>query len=262
MKPELPAHDTYLAFAEQLANQSRSMLLKARESAPSIQIKADASFVTTTDKAIEAALRIMIEKTFPDHGILGEEFENVNIDAEFVWVLDPIDGTAPFIAGIPVYGTLIGLAHRERPFVGVIDHPATAERWAGVSGRFATHNGVPVQTRTCSSIDGALITCSSPDFMGPNERKRFAVIAKRAQYVQYGGSCYAYGVLASGRTDMAIDGGLDPFDIYASAAVIEGAGGYCTDWNGKPLSFDMQGTVLAAGDKARLDEVVSILRSN
>ncbi|MEP3032935.1 MAG: inositol monophosphatase family protein, partial [Pseudoruegeria sp.] len=107
MTADFPAHAEYLAFAETLSDQSRKMLLAVKGMAPEIDIKSDDSFVTTTDKAVETALREMIQETYPDHGILGEELENINIDADFVWVLDPIDGTAAFVAGIPVYGTLI-----------------------------------------------------------------------------------------------------------------------------------------------------------
>lgn len=260
MTTEFPEHSEYLAFAEKLADQSRKLLLAVKDSAPEIDIKSDASFVTTTDKAVETALRDMIQKAYPDHGILGEEFDNVNIDAELVWVLDPIDGTAAFVAGIPVYGTLIGLAWCGQPYVGVIDHPVTSDRWVGVSGKMATHNGTPIHVRACASVETAYATCSNADFMSDAERIRFDVLRKRAQYVQYGGSCYAYGVLASGRTDLAIDSGLDSFDVYAPAAVIQGAGGYITDWNGDPLTLDMAGHVLAAGDKARLDEAVAVLK--
>lgn len=255
-----PAHDEFLIFAEHLADKSRAMLREACHHQPEVQIKADASFVTNTDKAVETALRDRIMDRFPDHGILGEEFENVNTEDEFVWVLDPIDGTAPFIAGIPVYGTLIGLAWQGRPFLGVMDHPVTADRWCGVSGRFATRNGAPVRVRPCAAIQDAFVTCSNADFMAPADQARFARIRQRARYVQYGGSCYAYGVLASGNTDLAIDGGLDPFDVYACAAVIEGAGGHFTDWQGDPLSFDMTGTVVAAGDPSRLAEALLDLR--
>jgi inositol-phosphate phosphatase/L-galactose 1-phosphate phosphatase/histidinol-phosphatase len=260
MTADLPPHDDYLAFAETLANQSRKMLLAVKNHVPEIDIKSDASFVTTTDKAVETALRAMIQEAYPDHGILGEEFDNVNIDADFVWVLDPIDGTAAFVAGIPVYGTLIGLAWHKQPYIGVIDHPVTSDRWTGVAGTMATHNGIDIRVRPCASIETAYATCSNADFMTDAERVRFDVLRKRAQYVQYGGSCYSYGVLASGRTDLAIDSGLDSFDIYAPAAIIQGAGGYVTDWNGDPLALDMAGHVLAAGDKSRLDEAVVILK--
>lgn len=260
MIADFPPHAEYLSFAETLADQSRQMLLAAKDKAPEIDIKSDASFVTTTDKAVEMALREMIQKTYPEHGILGEEFDNINIDADLVWVLDPIDGTAAFVAGIPVYGTLIGLAWKGQPFAGVIDHPVTADRWTGVAHMMASHNGVPIRVRSCPSVETAYATCSNADFMSEEERARFEALRRRAQYVQYGGSCYSYGVLASGRTDLAVDSGLDSFDVYAPAAVIQGAGGHITDWNGDPLTLDMAGHVLAAGDKARLDEAVSILQ--
>jgi histidinol phosphatase-like enzyme (inositol monophosphatase family) len=260
MRSEPPNHTEFLAFAEKLADRSRAMLLEAKDKAPEVDIKSDASFVTTTDKAVETALREMILDTYPDHGILGEEFGNLNIDADLVWVLDPIDGTAAFVAGIPVYGTLIGLAWKGKPFIGVIDHPVTDDRWTGVSHVLALHNGTPIKVRNCASLETAYTTCSNSDFMNDAELTRFTVLRKRAQYVQYGGSCYSYGVMASGRTDLAVDSGLDPFDVYASAAVIEGAGGYMTDWNGKALSFDMAGHVVAAGDKARLEDAIAILQ--
>lgn len=260
MISDLPPYGEFLTFAELLADTSRAILLEASARAPDIEIKADASYVTATDKEIEMALRDMIQSRYAGHGILGEEFENTNIDAEFVWVLDPIDGTAPFIAGIPVFGSLIGLAWNGAPYLGVIEQPMTRDRWVGVAGTMAQFNGQPVRTRACASIETALVTCSNSDFMTEPEREKLDQVRRRAQYVQYGGSCYAYGVLASGRTDLALDGGLDAFDIYAPAAVITGAGGFVCDWDGNPLSFDMKGSVLAAGDKARLDEVLSIVK--
>ncbi len=260
MTSQLPPHAEFLSFAEKLADRSRAMLLEASQRKPEVEIKADASFVTTTDKAVETALREMILDAYPDHGILGEEFENTNIDAEFVWVLDPIDGTAAFVAGIPVYGSLIALAWNGAPYVGVIEHPMTSDRWTGVTGTFAHFNGKPINVRPCATMEVAYATCSNRDFMSASEQAKFDQVRERVQYVQYGGSCYSYGVLASGRVDLALDGGLDAFDIYAPSAVITGAGGYVTDWNGGALTFDMKGNVLAAGDRARLDEVISIVQ--
>ncbi len=259
MKTDFPPHQDYLAFAEKLADASRGMLLTAAMQIPEVQLKADASFVTSTDKAVEAKMREMIAEAFPAHGILGEEFENTNVDAEFVWVLDPIDGTAPFIAGIPVYGTLIGLAWNGKPFIGVMDHPATADRWTGVAHLFAKRNGQPVKVKSCARLDQAFVTCSNPDFMTDSELSRFTTLRKQVPYVQYGGSCFAYGTLASGRTDIAIDSGLEPYDVYASAAVIQGAGGYMTDWKGNDIDFNMTGTVIAAGDHDRLQDTIRIL---
>ncbi len=259
MTSNYPPHQGFLDFAEKLADASRTMILAALDHAPKIDIKPDASFVTDTDKAVEARMREMIESTYPDHGILGEEFENTNLDAEFVWVLDPIDGTAPFIAGIPVYGTLIGLAWQGKPYVGVMDHPATSDRWTGVVGRFANRNGSGVSVRPCPGLKNAFVTCSSPDFMTGPERAKFAELRACVPYVQYGGSCFSYGVLASGQVDLAVDSGLEPFDVFASAAVIAGAGGFMTDWNGNELNLGWSGQVIAAGDRRCLEAALALL---
>jgi inositol-phosphate phosphatase/L-galactose 1-phosphate phosphatase/histidinol-phosphatase len=242
------AHAELLTFAHRLADASGAMLRTAAMLPPEVDLKSDASFVTNTDKAIELRLRAMIQDTYPGHGIFGEEFENVNMGSEYVWVLDPIDGTAAFVAGIPVYGTLIGLAHEGRPYVGIIDHPITNDRWAGIAGVMAERNGSPIRTRPCNNLKNALGTCSNPDFMNEGELARFTRLRRQLQYVQYGGSCYAYGVLASGRTDLAIDSGLDAFDVIASIAIIEGAGGSASDWQGNGIALGWSGQIIAAGD--------------
>lgn len=249
-------------FAERLADESRAILARAAGDVPVIDLKDDQSYVTETDRRIEARLREIIDAEYPDHGILGEEHGARDLDAEYVWVLDPIDGTAPFIAGIPVYGTLIGLARRGSPWLGVIDHPATSDRWVGVSGEWATLNGTPVRTRQCAEFEPALMTNSNPDFFSPAERAAFDALRARVRYTQYGGSCYAYGVLASGRTDLGVDGGLDTFDIFAPAAVIEGAGGTITDWSGQRFTLDWQGLVLAAGDPGLHARALELLQSS
>ncbi len=248
-----------LAFADGLADESRTMLQAAAGQRLEVDIKGDDSYVTAFDRAIETRLRERIEARYPTHGILGEEHGSRDLDAEFVWVLDPIDGTAPFVAGIPVYGTLIGVAKAGRPWIGVIEHPASQDRWLGVSGESASFNGTPVRTRPCDALARALMTNSNPDFFSEGERQAFDRLRAGVQYTQYGGSCYAFGVLASGRTDLAIDGGLDPFDIFAPAAVIEGAGGVVTDWAGDPITIDWRNLVLAAGDPARHAEALGVL---
>lgn len=248
MNMNIAPHTELLTFAHRLADASGDMLRAAAVLPPEVGLKSDASFVTNTDKAIELRLRELILDAYPNHGIFGEEFGNVNVDAEFVWVLDPIDGTAAFVAGIPVYGTLIGLAREGRPYVGIIDHPITDDRWAGVAGIMAERNGSPIRTRPCRDLKSALGTCSNPDFMNAGELERFTRLRKQLQYVQYGGSCYAYGVLASGRTDLAIDSGLDAFDVIASIAIIEGAGGSASDWHGKNVALGWSGQIIAAGD--------------
>lgn len=251
--------DELVAFAESLAEEARSILREANTMPTEIRYKADASPVTDLDRRIEAQIRTRIDDRYPEHGILGEEHGSRDLDADLVWVIDPIDGTAPFIAGIPVYGTLIGLAHHGRPYVGVIDHPATDDRWIGVAGRFARHNGKAVRTRRCDLLAEAFMTNSNPDFLNDDEMRAFAALKSQVRYVQYGGSCYAYAMLASGRTDIGLDANFDPFDVFAPAAVIEGAGGMVTDWSGKPIDLEWSGQILAAGCAEMHERAVSVL---
>ncbi len=259
MAPDHVNSDELIAFAEFLADEARAILREAKAAPADVHYKADASPVTDLDRRIEAHIRMFIDDRYPEHGILGEEYGNRDLDAELVWVLDPIDGTAPFIAGIPVYGTLIGLAHHGRPFIGVIDHPATDDRWVGVAGTFARHNGRAVRARHCKRIEDAFVTNSNPDFLDADEMSAFTALKSRVRYVQYGGSCYAYAMLASGRTDIGLDAKFDPFDVFAPAAVIEGAGGIVTDWSGKAIDLEWRGQILATGCAAMHEQAMAIL---
>lgn len=242
--------DTLTAFALRLADESRRILGAAAAVAMRVEAKADNSFVTDVDRAIEERLRELIADEFPGHGVLGEEFGASNLDADLVWVLDPVDGTAAFVAGIPVYGTLVALGRDGRPWLGVLDYPATGDRWVGVTDIYASRNGSPVRTRPCPSPADALLTCSNPDFFPPIEQQALGRVRDRVRYTLYGASSYAFGLLASGRTDLSVDCGLKPYDVFAPAAVISGAGGLMTDWTGADLGLDTRGTVLAAGDRS------------
>jgi len=236
-------------FAEQLAQASGDIIRRAAREPVAIEVKSDASPVTAVDKAVEDRLRDMIGETYPDHGILGEERGATSLGAEFNWVLDPIDGTLPFLAGIPVYGTLIALVHGEIPVLGVIDMPMTAERWMGVAGRATTRNGDPVRTRRCATLGAALMSTSNPDFYNTRERPAFARLHGATKFCVYGGSCMAYGRIADGRTDIGIDVGYDIYDYLALVPVIAGAGGRITDWEGAPLGLNSGSRLLAAGDE-------------
>lgn len=237
-----------LAFSERLADISRAMLLEAARDMPLVALKEDDSFVTTTDRAVEARLREEIRARWPDHGILGEEYGSEGLDAEHVWVLDPIDGTAAWIAGIPVYGTLISVARAGRALTGVIDLPMTGERLTGISDRGAWHGGAPIRVRQGTALADAYMTSSNPRFVPEADRGRFARLDGQVRFTQYGASCYGYACLARGRTDLAVDAGFDTYDLFAPTAIIEGAGGLVTDWDGRPLTLDWHGRVIAAGD--------------
>ena len=248
-----------LAFANQIADEARAIVAEAVQTAHTVSYKADRSFVTTTDRAIEKRLRERIEAAYPDHGILGEEFGSYGLDREFVWVIDPIDGTAAFIAGIPVYGTLIGVARATLPWLGVMDLPATRERMSGIAGVSATHNGTPVRCKPSDKLERAFLTSSNPSFLTDAEREAVGRLGQAVSFIQYGGSCYAYGCLARGHTDLAVDGGLDPYDVFATAAIIEGAGGVVSDWAGRPIDLNWKGQIAAAGDRALHGEALAKL---
>lgn len=246
-------------FAETLADASRSVLAPAIGQFHDVEVKGDATLVTQIDREIEARLREMIAKRFPSHGMVGEEWGTANREAEFVWVIDPIDGTGQFVAGVPVYGTLIGLAQGGRPVVGVADHPATDDRWVGVAGVGTTRNGKAVRVRRCGELARAMLSTSSPDFYKPAEWERFRALRREVRWAVYGASCYAYALLASGRVDLAVDCGLDIFDLAALVAIIEGAGGTVTDWRGQPITLAWAGSIVAAGDPEVHERALAIL---
>ncbi len=263
----LPASDlqALLALAGRIADESGRMLradrTRPRGGASQFETKDDASPVTALDRAIESRMRDMIAGTFPGHGILGEEFAPDRVDAEFVWVIDPIDGTKQFIAGVPVYGTLISVTCGGTPIVGIIDHPITAERWVGATGRPTTLDGQPIRTRACARLADALMSCSNPETIGPNERAGFERVRAATKWRLYGASCYAYASLATGQIDLSVDsGGHREVDYCALVPVIEGAGGVITDWNGQPLTLHSGTSLIAAGDRRRHAEALLLLR--
>jgi histidinol phosphatase-like enzyme (inositol monophosphatase family) len=196
----------------------------------------------------------------PGHGITGEERGDTALDREFVWVIDPIDGTLPFLANLPVFGTLIALLHNEKPVLGVIDMPATQERWIGCAGLATTLNGEPVRARDCADLSAALLSTSNPDFYGASDLQAFERLKAKVRWTVYGGSCMAYAQLATGRIDVGVDVALDIFDYLALVPVIEGAGGVVTDWEANPLTRKSGGRLIAAGDRRAHDQALEVLQ--
>src|SRR5689334_22112779 len=149
-----PAH---LALADALADAAGGVIRRYFRQKIAIEDKRDLTPVTIADREAETAMRRLIEARFPEHGILGEEHGRTRPDAEYVWLLDPIDGTKSFISGIPLFGTLIALTRNGRPVLGVIDQPISRERWVGAEGRPTSLNGAPVRTRTCADLAAATL---------------------------------------------------------------------------------------------------------
>jgi len=262
-RPGDPARDRELALAlalaPALADLARPIILGHFRQALAVDRKADLSPVTIADRAAEAAMRRLIGERFPAHGILGEEHGTERPDAEFVWVLDPIDGTKQFITGKPLFGTLIALAHQGRPVLGVIDIPALDERWIGADDRPATLNGRPVRARPCPELGEAMLYSTSPQmFVGP-DADAFARLVPAVRHALFGSDCYAYGQVASGCADLVVEASLKPYDYCAPAAVIRAAGGVMTDWRGDPPGLAGDGRIVACGDPRLLGPVLDRL---
>ena len=236
------------AFAEELADAARTVSLKYFRTAVDADAKADASPVTIADRETETLLRDMIEAQFPDHGIFGEEHGSVRTDAEFVWVLDPIDGTKTFITGRPMFGTLIGLLRDSRAVMGFMDMPAINERWVGIDGTTTLFNGQPVSTRPCQSINTSWLYATSPTMFTEDHFPAFDRLRDASRYGNWGAECMAYGLLANGWVDIVCEDTMGPYDYVALVPIVEGAGGVMTTWAGQPLNLDSDGPVLAVGD--------------
>jgi inositol-phosphate phosphatase/L-galactose 1-phosphate phosphatase/histidinol-phosphatase len=238
-----------LDLAERLADAAGAIARRYFRQPFAIEDKPDRTPVTVADREAEAAMRALIEARFPADGILGEEHGAIRSDASRLWVLDPIDGTKSFIAGIPLFGTLIALVENGTPVLGVIDQPVLRERWIGRSGQPTHLNGAPVRTRNCATLAAASLYATSPD-MFDADRAAFERLKDSVKVARFGADCYAYAQLTSGFIDLVVEADLKPYDYCALVPVIEGAGGSITDWHGKPLGLSSDGRVVAAGDPA------------
>ena len=243
----------FSAFVDELAMVSGEIILPFFRTALSVEDKGrPGSFdpVTAADRAAETAMRTLIRRTFPDHGIIGEEHGRERADAEYVWVLDPIDGTKSFISGMPAWGTLIALLRAGQPVFGMMSQPFTRERFSGDGGR-ARYRGPAgerdLRVRACAELSAAVLFTTSPLLMNAGDRASFGRIEQRVRLSRYGGDCYAYCMLAAGHVDLVIETELKPHDVLPLVPIITGAGGVITTWEGAPPHAG--GRIVAAGDK-------------
>ena len=246
--------DDLAALAERLADAARAEVRPYYRRQLSVEDKPDATPVTEIDRAAEAAMRRLIEAAAPEHGIVGEEFGAARGEAEFVWVLDPIDGTKRFITGSPLFGSLIALLRDGAPLLGVIEMPVLEERWIGIAGRPTVRRAADgvhsAGTRACADLAGATLTASSPHMFEGADAEAFDRLRRAAKMPLYGGDCYSYAMLAEGLLDLVCEADMAVYDYMALVAVVEGAGGVVSDWQGRPLGLESDGRVLAAGDPA------------
>jgi histidinol phosphatase-like enzyme (inositol monophosphatase family) len=264
----------FAAFVDRLAQVASEVILPFFRSAIRAEDKSKGGVfdpVTEADRAAEVAMRRLIGQTFPAHGVIGEEYGRDRPEAEYVWVLDPIDGTKSFISGLPMWGTLIGLTHLGRPVYGMMAQPFTRERYFG-DGKRARWRGLALprgdsasgewitrtlRVRTCPSLAEATMMTTSPLLFNEEDRAAYRRVEKPTRLTRYGGDCYAYCMLASGFIDIVIEVGLKPHDIVALVPIIEGAGGVVTDWEGGPAAAG--GRVIAAGDRRVHAQAMTLL---
>ena len=247
------------SFFHALASAAADAALPHFRTGVAVSNKAEVGFdpVTAGDKGAELAMRALIERDYPDHGILGEEEDDVRPDAEDVWVLDPIDGTRAFISGIPLWGTLIGLRSGGIPVAGMMTQPFIGERFFGAAGA-ATYTGPlgnsVLKTRACPSLSDALLCTTSPYLFASGDVERYRSLEASVRMARYGTDCYAYCLLAAGHVDVVIESGLKPYDILALIPIIEAAGGRVTTWDGDSAAEG--GRILATGDPRLHDEIL------
>jgi inositol-phosphate phosphatase/L-galactose 1-phosphate phosphatase/histidinol-phosphatase len=248
-----------LTLAARLADAAGAAIRPFFRKRFAMETKADLSPVTEADRAAEAAMRAILAAERPEDGVIGEEYGQDRPDADRVWVLDPIDGTRSFVAGRPIFGTLVALLEAKTPVLGIIDQPIAGERWVGAVGAVTTLNGVAVTTRSCPSLAEAHLATTGPGYFTPTSWTAFERVRVAARDTLWGGDCYNYGLLAAGHLDLVIEDGLKLYDFAALVPIVEGAGGLMCDWRGDRLTMTSDGKVIAAGDPRLIDAAVAAL---
>lgn len=248
--------ENLIPFTQRLAGASAEIIRKWFRAGYDVELKADLSPVTIADRSAEEVMRRLIMAEFPDHGILGEEFGHYQADAEYQWVLDPIDGTKAFVSGSYLFGTLIALLQDGRPLLGVIHHPLLNDFLVG-DGKQTWLNGRRVHVRPCHRIEEAILT-GSPYWTVFNYQNgpAFEALSKRVQRYNNWGDCHGYYLVATGGADIMADPILEVWDLMALVPIIEGAGGRITDWQGNDAVVG-RSAVATAGPLH--DEVIRLL---
>ncbi|MCH2038997.1 MAG: histidinol-phosphatase [Rickettsiales bacterium] len=254
----------FVEFANHLADVSAEPIRNYYHNDFEIEHKQDNTPVTIADKKAEAVIRKAINHTFPQHGIIGEEYGNENTDADYVWVLDPIDGTVSFTIGRPIFATLIALLKNNKPVLGVVNQPITNDRWIGGVDVKAHRNDALIQVSQNTLLADAVIATTGPNYFTAKEWERFQLVSTKTRRVVYGGDCYNYALLASGTIDVIIESGLNVYDYAALIPLVKAAGGVITDWEGQEIICHTSGTksIIAAANDTLLKQALEALRAN
>lgn len=252
----------FIDLAHRLADAAGEVIKPLFRNKLDIISKDDMSPVTIADRNAELVMRELIEEAFPDHGIYGEEHGQIRTDAEYVWVLDPIDGTHSFISGLPTFAILIGLTRNGKPVMGVMDQPISGERWIGANGK-TEFNGTPVQTNTAATnISDSSLFSWGIELLESERGHDYKNLMTSVSRKRFGYDSYAYGSLALGFVDIVADFDMKPFDYCALVPIIENAGGSITDWDGNELTLHTPGYILASANPTLHKQALKLLNAN
>ncbi len=251
---------TVVDTALEIADRAREITLRYFRQPLEIQQKSDHSPVTIADQQTEALIREEILTRFPAHGFFGEESGKTDSDSDWVWVVDPIDGTASFSTGKPTFGTLIALAYQGQPVLGIVDIPALDDRWLGVQGQPTQYNGQAV--RCNDSVVGlaqSSVYTTTTQMFDADAMPAYQALSSRCKFSVFGADCLGYGLLASGFTEIVVEAALKPYDFMALVPVVQGAGGVITDWQGGEVRLDSGDQVVASANFELHQEVLKAL---
>ena len=251
----------FLKFANKFTEKSGEILRNYYFNDFNIFQKTDGSHVTNVDKEIETMFREDLKKQYPEHGVIGEEFGGTKEKNEFVWVIDPLDGTHSFISGKPLFGTLLCCLQNEEPVIGVIDIPILNQRWHG-----GKKLGVKLNNNNCSYIENnknfnqLIISSTSFLMFGEKQQNVIKKIYSSVMFPVFGTDCYGYGLLISGKIDLIIEASMKPWDYIAQVPLINEVGGQITDWKGNKLNLNSDGKVLASTNKEHHKRILELLK--
>jgi histidinol phosphatase-like enzyme (inositol monophosphatase family) len=248
----------FLSFAVELAQASGDFIKPHFGNLGlAVDLKSDLTPVTIADRGAEELMRAMIARRYPDHGVLGEEYGADRTDAEFVWVLDPVDGTKAFTTACPLFGTLIGLLHQGKPCLGIIHNPILGQLMIG-DGTTTTLNGTRVRCRATTRVEDATLLYSDHFSVERYQNgAAFDTLARRVKLARTWGDCYGYLLMAAGWADIALDPIVNPWDIAAIIPIVRGAGGTISDWNGNDPASAQSAIACATAELHRT--VVAVL---
>ena len=254
--------EKFLKFANNFADKSGEILMKNFLNHSKTESKPDGSFVTEIDKLIENKFIKEVKKEFSDHGIVGEEFGNSNVEAKYVWVIDPLDGTHNFISGKPLFGTLICLLIDGIPSIGILDVPKLSERWFGGKdiGVFKNKDSIKISKKD-KSLNESIVSSTTLMMFDDDHFTKIRKIYSNSKFPIFGTDCYAYGLLLSGQIDLVIEANMKPWDYLAQVSLINEIGGMITDWSGRQLNLNSTGQIIASTSQKCYEEAMNILLS-